>query len=67
VSDYIERLEEIVGARGELGQPIPFVTVRTQDLRSLLSDVERMRGALEKIAAVENEYYGGDWDAEEGE
>jgi hypothetical protein len=50
VSDYIKRLEGIVAFADQAG--VRLTSVSVEDLRSLLSDVERMRGALEKIIAL---------------
>jgi hypothetical protein len=50
VSDYIKRLEECLRRRAGSGSNL--VSVNIEDLRSLLSDVERMRGALEKSAEI---------------
>lgn len=57
MSDYIKRLEDelhrafaVAPSKSVGGDPVNFCHVREADLRSLLSDVERMRGALEIIA-----------------
>ena len=55
MSDYIKRLEEALTTGGRLYAG----PVLAQDLRSLLSDVERMRGALEEI--VDRPGCGMDW------
>jgi len=63
VSDYIKRLEEAVARNDALNYDAAIVVV--QDLRSLLSDAERMRGALEEI--VDRPGCGMDWERGVGE
>lgn len=46
MSDYIKRLEKAVQ---KPAGPGGIIRIKKADLRSLLSDVERMRGALEEL------------------
>lgn len=53
MSGYIKRLEDelhrafaVAPSKSVGGDPVNFCHVREADLRSLLSDVERMRGAI---------------------